>query len=91
MSTVITSSNPAQQVVGSASDRTLSHANSTGAGVQTVAIDLADRSYPITIGAALLANPATYAALPKASAALIVTNTTVAPLYADALRAALAP
>jgi 3-dehydroquinate synthase len=91
MSTVITSANPAQQVVGSASDRTLSHANSTGAGVQTVAIDLADRSYPITIGAALLANPATYAALPKASAALIVTNTTVAPLYADALRAALAP
>ena len=56
-----------------------------------VAINLADRSYPITIAPGLLATPATYAALPKATAALIVTNTTVAPLYADALRAALAP
>ena len=56
-----------------------------------VAINLADRSYPITIAPGLLATPATYAALPKATAALIVTNTTVAPLYADALRSALAP
>ena len=56
-----------------------------------VAINLADRSYPITIAPGLLATPATYAALPKATAALIVTNTTVAPLYADALGAALAP
>ena len=60
-------------------------------GTQTVSIALADRSYPITIAPGLLATPATYAALPKATAALIVTNTTVAPLYADALRTALAP
>ena len=58
---------------------------------QTVRIDLDDRSYPISIGADLLGAAATYAVLPKASAVLIVTNTTVAPLYADALRAALAP
>ena len=58
---------------------------------QTVDIDLAERSYLITIAAGLLSNPATYATLPKAAVALIVTNTTVAPLYADALRAALAP
>ena len=56
-----------------------------------VAINLAERSYPITIAPGLLAESATYAALPKAAAALIVTNTTVAPLYADALRTALAP
>ena len=56
----------------------------------TVTIDLGERSYPIVIGTDLLGNPATYAALPKAAAALIVTNTTVAPLYAEQLRAALA-
>ena len=41
------------------------------------------------IGAGLLGAPATYAALPAAAVALVVTNVTVAPLYADALRAAL--
>ena len=56
---------------------------------QTVDIDLAERSYPIMIGAGLLGAPATYAALPAAAVALVVTNVTVAPLYADALRAAL--
>ena len=63
----------------------------SGLDAQNVIINLAERSYPIAIGAGLLATPATYAALPKAAAALIVTNTTVAPLYADALRTALAP
>ena len=56
----------------------------------TVRIDLGERSYDIAIGTRLLGDGATYAALPKASAALIVTNTTVAPLYAERLRAALA-
>ena len=55
-----------------------------------VSINLGERSYPIAIGAGLLGAPSTYAALPQAATALIVTNTTVAPLYADALRAALA-
>ena len=55
-----------------------------------VTIALAERSYPIAIGTDLLGDPATYAALPQAATALIVTNTTVAPLYADALRSALA-
>ena len=53
-------------------------------------IDLGDRSYPILIGPALLDDDATWADLPKASTALIVTNTTVDPLYGDRLRAALA-
>ncbi|MDD2547021.1 MAG: 3-dehydroquinate synthase [Burkholderiaceae bacterium] len=63
--------------------------SSDAPGAQTVAIDLGERSYPIVIGAGLLDAPASYEGLPKAATALIVTNTTVAPLYADRLRAAL--
>ncbi len=66
-------------------------ASSSAHATHTVHIDLGERSYPIVIGTDLLGNPATYAALPTAAAALIVTNTTVAPLYAEQLRAALAP
>ena len=58
-------------------------------GIQTVSIELQDRSYPIAIGAALFDDPLTYACLPRASSALIVSNTTVAPLYADPLQKAL--
>ncbi|NIC42466.1 3-dehydroquinate synthase [Aquabacterium sp. A08] len=56
----------------------------------TVSIDLADRSYPILIGRGLLDDPATWAGLPRAAAALIVTNDVVGPLYAERLRRALA-
>lgn len=59
--------------------------------LQTVAIELADRSYHIAIRGSLFDNPLSYAQLPKAGVALIVTNTTVGPLYADRLRKALAP
>ena len=59
--------------------------------VETVHIHLGDRSYPILIGAGLLSAPSTWADSPKGSSALIVTNTTVAPLYAAAVQAALAP
>jgi 3-dehydroquinate synthase len=55
-----------------------------------VDIQLGERSYPILIGAGLLDDPASFAATPAAASALIVSNTTVAPLYAKALRAALA-
>ena len=54
-----------------------------------VHIYLAERSYPILIGASLLGEALTYAQLPAASTALIVSNTTVAPLYAAQLQAAL--
>ena len=54
-----------------------------------VIIDLADRSYPIVIGSSLLGIPATYQNLPSAQTVLIVTNITVAPLYAAQLQAAL--
>ena len=60
------------------------------AGPQQVDIELADRSYPILIGTGLLDADASYAGLPKATSALIVTNTTVAPLYAQRLQTALA-
>jgi 3-dehydroquinate synthase len=56
-----------------------------------VQIELDDRSYPIVIGTSLLAAPDSFAGLPRASQALIVSNTTVAPLYARALTAALQP
>jgi 3-dehydroquinate synthase len=56
-----------------------------------VRIDLGDRGYPIVIGHGLLGAASTWAGLPKASAALVVSNTTVAPLYAQALTEALKP
>jgi 3-dehydroquinate synthase len=56
---------------------------------QTVSIDLAERSYDIHIGSGLIQQEALFDALPKASSVLIVSNTTVAPLYAAALQATL--
>ncbi|HEX5805890.1 MAG TPA: 3-dehydroquinate synthase [Macromonas sp.] len=56
----------------------------------TVSIALEDRSYPIVIGQGLLDRPSTWAGLPKAASALIVSNTTVGPLYAQRLSSALA-
>ncbi|MDE1997357.1 MAG: 3-dehydroquinate synthase [Burkholderiales bacterium] len=56
----------------------------------TVSIDLGDRSYDILIGRGLLTDPARFAGLPKSSTALIVTNTTVGPLYTAQLKQALA-
>ncbi|MES2384588.1 MAG: 3-dehydroquinate synthase [Pseudomonadota bacterium] len=66
-------------------------ATSSPPAAQQVRIDLGDRSYPISIGAGLLGDPASYRDLPAASTALIVSNTVVAPLYAGALRSALQP
>jgi 3-dehydroquinate synthase len=57
--------------------------------LQEVRIDLGDRSYRIAIGSGLLAEPSIYATVPQASTALIVSNTTVGPLYAAQLRTAL--
>ena len=55
----------------------------------TVQIALGDRSYDIRIGAGAIHDPASWQRLPKAQTALIVTNTTVGPLYADALKQAI--
>lgn len=56
----------------------------------SVDIDLGDRRYRIAIGAGLLDHPDSFAGLPAASTAVIVSNTTVAPLYLARLSAALA-
>jgi len=56
---------------------------------QTVNIALAERSYPILIGGQLLGNSETFTDLPKGNIAVIVSNTTVAPLYAARLEHAL--
>lgn len=56
---------------------------------QQVQIALGERSYNILIGSGLLAQAESYAGLPRASQALIVSNRTVAPLYVAALKKAL--
>jgi 3-dehydroquinate synthase len=56
-----------------------------------VTVPTGERAYDIVIGSGLLAEPATWAGLPRAAQAVIVTNTTVGPLYAHALERALAP
>lgn len=60
-------------------------------GSQLVHIALGERSYDIRIGAGLLGDAKTWEGLPAAASALIVTNDVVGPLYAQKLRAALAP
>lgn len=55
----------------------------------TVQISLEDRSYSIFVGDALFDSATTYSGLPAGSTALVVSNTTVAPLYAQRLQSAL--
>lgn len=57
---------------------------------ERVAIELGDRSYSILIGPGLLDASATWADVPSSAQALIVSNTTVAPLRAEQLRRAVA-
>ncbi|MCC6610399.1 MAG: 3-dehydroquinate synthase [Burkholderiales bacterium] len=58
--------------------------------MQTVRVALADRSYGIHIGAGLLARSELIAAVLPQPRVAVVSNTTVAPLYLDALSASLA-
>src|SRR6476646_9842186 len=55
----------------------------------SVAIDLGERSYGIAIGSRLIDDPASYDGLPSGAQAVIVSNTTVAPLYAQRLKNAI--
>ncbi|MDR2153859.1 MAG: 3-dehydroquinate synthase, partial [Burkholderiaceae bacterium] len=55
-----------------------------------VPIALGERSYQIAIGRGLLDDPAAFDAVPAGAQALVVTNTIVAPLYAERLERALA-
>lgn len=57
------------------------------AATDTVRILLpGNRDYEIRIGSGLMDDPSSWQGLPKAGAALIVSNVTVAPLYAERLR-----
>jgi 3-dehydroquinate synthase len=58
--------------------------------MKTLTVDLDQRSYPIYIGSDLIDYPELFEACSKASSIYIVTNTTVAPLYAERLSKTLA-
>ncbi|WP_229414194.1 bifunctional shikimate kinase/3-dehydroquinate synthase AroKB [Zemynaea arenosa] len=55
----------------------------------TVNVDLGERSYPIAIGAGVLADATRFTQHVKGQRAAIVTNTTVGPLYLDRVAAPL--
>jgi 3-dehydroquinate synthase len=57
----------------------------------TLTVSLGERTYPIYIGAGLLADASIWASLVPQRNVVLVTNVTVAPLYAAAVSAALAP
>lgn len=57
--------------------------------MKTLTVDLADRSYPIFIGESLISNPELYTPYIKGKQVMIVSNTTVAPLYLDQVKSAL--
>ena len=58
--------------------------------MRTLEVDLGERSYPIYIGRGLLTRPELYRPHISGRQVMIVTNTTVAPLYLEAVRTALA-
>ena len=57
---------------------------------RTLNVDLGKRSYPIFIGAQLIGDPDCYRPYLDGSQVMLVSNETVAPLYLDQVRAALA-
>jgi len=58
--------------------------------VKTLRVELGDRSYPIFIGQGLMGNAELVKPYVKSKQVLIVTNTTVAPLYLDSCEKAFA-
>ena len=59
--------------------------------METVRIELGERSYPIVIASHSLGMAESWHVLPKAASAMIVTNEVVAPLYLRRLKQALQP
>jgi len=57
--------------------------------VCTLQVDLGDRAYPIYIGSDLISNPEFFAQHIKGGRVMVVSNTTVAPLYLEQLKKAL--
>jgi 3-dehydroquinate synthase len=60
-------------------------ASDTSSLLHQIPIELGARSYAISIGTGLLADASTWTGVPRSAHALIVTNTTVGPLYAAQL------
>jgi len=60
-----------------------------GGFMQTLTVDLGERSYPIYIGPGLLANAELFRRHLAGQQVAIVTNETVAPLYLSSLQQAL--
>ena len=60
-------------------------------GIERVPVSLGDRSYDIVIGSGLLGHDERWQGLPRARHALIITNDTVGPIYAERLKARLQP
>ena len=54
--------------------------------MQTIKVELAERSYLVTVGSGLLGSANTAISIPPGSAVLIVTNETVEPLYLQLLK-----
>jgi len=76
--------------VDAAADRTLARmASGSYSSAARVPILLGERGYDILIGAGLLDDAEVWRDQPRADNAVIVTNTVVAPLYADRLRRSL--
>jgi 3-dehydroquinate synthase len=59
-------------------------------GPRQLLVDLGERSYPIHIGEGLLDDPACFLPHIRGRQVMVVTNTTVAPLYLDAVKRGLA-
>ena len=57
--------------------------------IQTITVALGQRSYPVWIGAGLLADHARWRAVLRGQHALVISNTTVAPLYMERVAAGL--
>ena len=58
--------------------------------MQTIKVELADRSYTVTIGSGVLGTNQSVIQVPAGGTALIVSNETVAPLYLQSVRDSLA-
>lgn len=58
-------------------------------GIQSISVDLGTRSYPIQIGSGLLQDHTRWRAMLRGRHALVISNTTVAPLYLPQLEAGL--
>ncbi|MCE0493966.1 3-dehydroquinate synthase [Vibrio salinus] len=58
--------------------------------MERITVSLGERSYPISIGAGLFNDPALLSFLDSKQSVVVITNTTVAPLYAEKIDALLA-